>query len=121
MKTCLEAWVKEPDYFHYTSTVCVECVWKPCENENNFDVPFYSHVFKTKKIDRWQVIFDAPIEKKDVEPWRARKCWQNLSFGDTSKKRLAEEIDFLTPNSKFKRTVEGLKSPSNRTDSQSSQ
>ena len=65
--------------------------------------------------------FDAPIEKKDVEPWRARKCWQNLSFGDTSKKRLAEEINFLTPNSKFKRTVEGLKSPSNGTDSQSSQ
>ena len=76
---------------------------------------------QNQKIDRWQVIFDAPIEKKDVEPWRARKCWQNLSFGDTSKKRLAEEIDFLTPNSKFKRTVEGLKSPSNRTDSQSSQ
>ena len=76
---------------------------------------------QNQKIDRWQVIFDAPIEKKDVEPWRARKCWQNLSFGDTSKKRLAEEIDSLTPNSKFKRTVEGLKSPSNRTDSQSSQ
>ena len=68
---------------------------------------------KDQRVERWQVVFSAPMSQKDVDPWRMRKTWQNLSFGDTTKKRIAEEINALTPQSKYARTVEALKSPSN--------
>lgn len=68
---------------------------------------------KDRKIEKWQVVFSTPMSPKDIEFWRARKTWQNLSFGDTAKKRLVEEICVLTPQSKLQRTVDALKSPSN--------
>lgn len=69
---------------------------------------------KEEKIERWQVVSSTAMSQKDIDPWRARKTWQNLSFGDSAKKRVAEEIVALTPQSKFTKTVEALKSPSNQ-------
>ena len=68
---------------------------------------------KDRKIEKWQVVFSTPMPPKDIDFWRARKTWQNLSFGDTAKKRLVEEIGVLSPQSKLQRTADALKSPSN--------
>ena len=53
-----------------------------------------------QKISKWLVIFSAPMAKEDVEPWRARKLWQNRGPEDERQKRAVEEIVTFTPKTK---------------------
>lgn len=73
-----------------------------------------------QKISKWLVIFSAPMAKEDVEPWRARKLWQNRGPEDERQKRAVEEIVTFTPKTKVIKTLETLQSPSHRTSSHDS-